>query len=125
MRFNFTSNAFALFCLIATVWASLATSSGQSFSGSYAVKSDCVQPTVDTTVTVVNNQITSGVTDYNSLGFPNNSLSLGASNSGYITGGVLRECENTLKAGESIKDSFLYTCKDDGQFACNVYFESN
>lgn len=122
MRTKNGSNLFALICLLGTVWASVATSSGNSFYGTYWVTSDCVTPTFDSVVTVANSQITSGG-DFTTLGFPTNSLTLGISNSGMI-GGVNRVCENTLKE-EGLDDSFLYTCSDDGQFTCNIYFSSS
>jgi hypothetical protein len=121
MRIKNGSNLFALACLLGTVWASIATSTANSFYGVYSVKSDCVTPTVDTVVTISNSQITSGG-DYTTLGFPTNSLTLGVSNSG-VFNGANRVCENTLKE-EGLDDSFLYTCSDNGQFTCNIYFSS-
>ncbi|GEM_PF-4008883 len=118
------SDVFALVCLIGTVWTVVATSSKDgSFSGTYQVHSDCVSPVLNVQVTVFSSTIQSPAGyDFTTLGFPTNSLSVGSDNLG-TSGGGLRSCKLTNRDG-TIDDSFLYTCSDNGQFACNIYFTS-
>lgn len=127
MLSNRTTNAVALIALLGTIWTSVATSTADGgFYGTYRVRSDCVAPTFDEDVTVgtTNNQITSpSGLDYLDLGFPSNTLKLGDKNSGTMSNGSYRVCENTFKDG-IIDDSFLYSCSDSGSFVCNIYFEA-
>lgn len=119
-----SSNLFALLCLIGTVWTVVATSQyGGSFYGTYNVKSDCVTPAYMNTVSVSNSAITSpsGV-NFTTLGFPTNTLVVGQNNLG-TSGSVTRVCETTIN-NNGINDSFLYTCSDNGQFVCNIYFQT-
>lgn len=127
MLSNRTTNFIALAALLGTVWTSVATSTADGgFYGTYRVRSDCVTPTFDQDVTVgtTNNDITSpsGLT-YQQLGFPSNTLKLGDENSGTISGGIYRVCENTFKDG-ILDDSFLYSCRNNNAFVCNIYFEA-
>lgn len=118
MRSKQYSNLFALSCLIGTVWASVATSKMDGgFYGTYRVSSDCVTPTIQQNITISD----SSTFDFTTLGFPEISLTRGMKSTGSVNGKT-RVCENTLEEGDVIDDSFLYTCSDDGQYVCNVYF---
>lgn len=123
MRSNKSSNLFALLCLIGTVWTAVATSTSNGTYGTYNVKSDCVSPVFNQSVTISSSAISfpSGV-NFTTLGFPTNSLSVGAVNSGVLNGKT-RVCETALSNSNTFNDTFLYSCSDNGAFTCNIYFE--
>ena len=117
-------NALALFCLVGTGWACLATSSNDgSLYGTYHAKSDCVSPTYDNKIYVSASSITSPAsTDFMTLGFPTANLNTGSDSTGTVNG-VTRVCKIALNASQTLRSTYLYACSDNGQFSCNIYLE--
>ncbi|MBK7890446.1 MAG: hypothetical protein IPJ84_06220 [Bdellovibrionales bacterium] len=124
-RSDRSSHLFAVFCLVATSWTVIATSSsGGSLYGTYRAQSDCVSPVVDLTISVVESTVTSPVSfTFLNLGLPTSTLNIGQPVTG-IVNGVNRVCEIAFTSGYGVGDNYLYTCSDNGQFACNVYLDS-
>lgn len=119
------SNLFALLCLIGSVWTVVATSSGTGrLYGSYRAKSDCVTPVADLNISVSDSSITSPASySFTDLGFPNATLTIGSPNSGTFNG-ANRICDLVFRTEFGFTDSYLYSCSDEGQFACNIYLDS-
>lgn len=125
MRFD---NLIALAALLLTAYFSLATSRTKDATspttGPYYVISDCSTPPTESVVTVVNSSITvpSNVS-FTDFGFPLPNIAQTVS--GPVAGAANREC--TVTYGEDgtnyVKNRWLYSCFDDGQFKCSIYVQ--
>ncbi len=126
MAFNSLKSCFTVFILIVAAYASLATSDG-TFSlanGSLLISSDCVSPArVDNSITVDNYEITDpAATDYTDFGFPDTSVGESSAQKEVGTvGGKTRVCEITYQLDEDI---WVYTCVDNGEYACTITIEN-
>ena len=113
-----------LAALILTLWTVLATSilkDSLRFSSVY-VQSDCVEPFAEAQLSINDYEIVEPVgLDFTDFGLPQPELSDAEVISGTFNG-VERSCRKTLD--DTDIGAWLYTCWDDGAFACNVYFNS-
>ena len=111
---------FSAFCLIVTAWACLATSVARESvdSGSFYINSDCTTPPSEMAIAVTANQITApGGVNYTNFGFPQNIVALGTPVVG-IVGLATRECVDTYSTTDG--DRYIFTCKDNGTYACTI-----
>jgi hypothetical protein len=87
------------------------------------VISDCVTPTVDMVIHTFNGNSTSAV-DYTQLGFPSGTVHLGQDVTGTFFNGttsVTRTCTQTYGADNTDKNNkYIYSCSDNGDYACSI-----
>lgn len=120
------SHLVAVLVLAATSWTVLATSTADgTLYGTYRAQSDCVNPVQNVTISVADSAITSPASySFTDLGFPTATLKVGQPNTGVVNG-ANRSCESVFTSYAGTKDNYLYTCTDNGEFACNIYLDSN
>lgn len=116
----------ALVTLVVTAYFSLATSYGRKnqsapVNGNTYILSDCTIPATESVVTVSNGAIIApGGVAFTDFGFPS---AVVAEYMTGIVGGVVREC--MLTYGEdgynNVKNRWLFSCFDGGQFKCSIY----
>lgn len=107
-------------CLVFTAWACLATSIlGDSINdGAIYVNSDCTSPASEMSVTVSGGQIIApGGVSYTDFGFPQSTVTLNAPVSG-VVGSATRVCDDTYTDSDDVHH--IFTCKDDGSYACTI-----
>jgi hypothetical protein len=119
-----SQNLAAIVALVITAWASLATSqrSPSIDNSTLYVISDCVTPTFEQTVRSSGGVLVSGV-DYTQIGFPNSTVHLGQDNNGLYNNGttnVSRSCVQTYGDNSAGDGRFIYSCFDNGDYACSV-----
>ena len=126
MRFK---NLMTVTSLLLTAYFSLATSKATNdaltapVTGNYYVMSDCSVPANEAVVTASGGTVIAppGV-NFMQFGFP--AATLNRTMTG-VVGGLLREC--TVTYGEDgsndVKDRWLYSCFDNGQFKCSIYVQ--
>lgn len=119
-------SGFTLIVLFMAAYASLATSAGRIglFEGKLTLSSDCVTPAkIDNVVTVTNFEITDPVaTSYTDFGFPESTVGEGVDDEevGPVNG-KNRRCSITYEVYE---DVWVYSCFDNGDYACTITIEN-
>lgn len=114
-----SKNIFALVALLSTLWAVVATSKGSNnlATGSFKVTSDCVSPTREAYVNVVNGTVISGgATSYTDFGFPTNVVN-GSEVAGPV-GFVQRICVPSYS--DEVNHAYVYSCYDNGAAVCTI-----
>lgn len=112
--------AFTLFSIVAT-----SKSDGSPAFGTYRVQSDCVSPVKDQVVSVSGSSITTGGVSFTDFGFPSATLANPVTGT---VGAVSRSCKVTY-GNYDVTNLFgdtkynIYSCFDNGSFACTILFE--
>lgn len=112
-----------IFALLTAAWTGLGcTKSASNIDNSNLhIISDCVTPSVERDVQTSFGTIIAGGMDFTQFGFPQSTVHLGVDNSGPYNNGfttVSRTCKNTY--GDPAYDKFIFSCIDDGSYACSI-----
>jgi len=126
MGFKNIKSFITIIILFVAAWGSLATSDGKFglFSGPLNISSDCVSPArINETIQVLDNEISEPMgTTYLDYGFPD--AVVGEVSEGTETGtvgGLTRSCSVSYQEDESF---WVYSCFDDGEYACTITIEN-
>ena len=120
---------FSLAFLGFTAYACLATSQsntlGPTVQGSFYIVSDCVKPTLEGNIAVANSTIvTPAGQSFLDYGFPQPSITFLAPVNGVLNG-LNRSCYVTYGQTDSNRASsrWIFSCFDNGNYACSIYME--